>query len=277
VELIHRWRARQNLVWVVAAIASLVVTACSSSPTKKPSPHQSPTARATSSLSVVTGDAGDPTLLPLPSPVPVEQATSALLNEWQPLIQAGSLTLIPDTSVPYERPSVPPLTDGTGGAVDQTSEQRWADAFMREQAWENWAIGHTQVDFVTSGVISAPAAETGLYVPDGATALRIKGTRWPSAVRVVKVPQPAASSPPLSTSDAYAVLATYQQGWSVVAVFPDGHTTELTQQVDSPGETDYFIGHLDTSKHQLGEMWFSSVAGNCGGQVPPVVAQMCSQ
>jgi len=272
---------RREAPWrlpLAAAMTVMTLASCSnSSPMPRPSAHApSPTSRATGSPSLVAGGPGDPALLPVPSPVPIAQAPRALLEEWHPYADGGVLTLIPDTSVPYSRPAVPTLTDGTGGATDQPTEHRWAEAFMREQAWENWAINHAQIDFVTSDIISAAAAETGLYLPEGATGLRVTGNRWPSAVRIVRVPQPAASSPPLSTSDGYAVLATYQQGWSVVAVFPDGHTTALSQQVDEPGEVDYFIGHLDASKRQLGELWFATVAGNCGGHVPTVVAQLCS-
>jgi hypothetical protein len=273
----HLWRATPWRWLLASAVAAMTIASCSSpSPTPKPSPRSSSTAHAAATPSLVTGNAGDPALLPVQSPIPVVQASSTLIAEWRPYAD-GLLTLIPDTSVPYSRPAVPPLADGTGGAVDQPTEHRWAEAFMREQAWENWSIDHAQLDFVTGNVISAAAAETGLYLPEGATTLRITGTRWPSAVRIVRVPQPAASSPPLSASDGYAVLATFQQGWAVVAVFPDGHTEPLSQQIDDPGETDFFIGHLDASKRQLGELWFATVAGNCGGHVPAVVAQLCSE
>lgn len=278
VAVTHLWRWAPWQAAVAATISAMMVAGCSNQPaTPKASPHHSATAQETASPSLVAGDPGDPMLLPVQSPLPIDQASAALVAEWQPYVDEGTLTLIPDTSVPFQRPVVPPVTDGTGGAVNRSTEQQWVDAFMREQAWENWAISHSQLDFVTNNIISAHAAETGLYLPDGATGLRIQGTRWPSALRVVLVPQPAASSPPLSTSDSYAILATYREGWSVDAVFPNGHTSALMQQVDQPGETDFFVGHLDASKRQLGELWYSSVAGNCGGQVPNVVAELCSQ
>ena len=89
--------------------------------------------------------------------------------------------------MPFTRPATPHVVDATNAAMSSTTAQQWGDALMRENAWENWAITADQTGLFDNGVISAPAAEPGLVLPQGATSFRIVGQRGPTSLRLVSV------------------------------------------------------------------------------------------
>ncbi len=270
----HLWRGApwRRVVGVIGA--ALAVAACSSSPSPTPSPRHSPTARGTASPSLITGDAGDPTLLPVPADTPWNQASIALQNEWRSYYGIGAITVIPNTTVPYHRPPTPTVANGTNGAIDDATAQRWGDALMREAAWENWAITANQTSLLDSGEISAPAVTAGISLPQGATSLRIAGSRWPTALRLVTVSGDARSF--LKITDTYALIVTFGQGWTVEAMYPDGHAQPLSGQIAAPGAMGFVTGHLD-SPADLGELWLGSSSLGCDSNEPAVIQTLCAE
>src|ERR1019366_2356498 len=150
-----------------------LVTACGSTPSgSSASAHlRTPTAQA-SATPIVTADPGDPTLLPVPADVAFLQAPIAIQNEWRTYYATGSITVVPNSTVPFTRPATPRVVDATNGVVSSTKAQLWGDAVMRETAWENWAITADQTGLFDDGVISSSEAEPGLVLPQGATAFR---------------------------------------------------------------------------------------------------------
>jgi hypothetical protein len=217
----------------------------------------------------VTGDTGDPHLIPVPTDVPIASASDALVNEWTPYVD--QLTVIPNTTVPYQRPPTPPVTNATAGAVDDATARRWADALMREAAWENWAISNSQLVFLDNGALSDRQV-AGVALPAGATGLRISGSRWPSSLRLVRVSQAVKDF--LKVSDDYALLVTFKDGFSVSAVFPGGRSEALSDNVVPPGATAFVVGHL-LSKPDLGELWYGSASYGCANE-PPALTALCT-
>jgi hypothetical protein len=145
---------------------------------------------------------------------------------------------------------------------------------MREAAWENWAISRAQIAFLGNGAISEPQVESGLALPQGATGLHIEGVRWPASLRLVHVPQNAQAF--LHTTDSYAFILTFAQGWSVDAVFSGGNRQPLSDQVAPAGATDFVVGRLVT-KPTLGDLWYGSAGLGCVSSNPPSLQALCAE
>jgi len=258
----------------MALLLALIVAGCGSpagsTPTARPA---SPSPRATATPITTTGP-GDPTLPPVPANIPFLQAPAPIQNEWRQYYATGAITVVPNSTVPFQRPPTPQVVNDTNGAVGKTTAQQWADAVMRETAWENWAITADQLSLLDSGVISAPAVTAGVTLPQGATGLTITGSRWPSSLRLVSVSSAAQSF--LSVSDTYAFVATFATGWSVMATFPDGHTQPLSGQVVSAGAVAAVTGRL-TSVTNFGELWFGGQGFACDSSEPPVIVSLCDE
>src|SRR6202049_5302797 len=115
-----------------------LMTACGSQSASSLTAHaETPTSGTTP---IVTADPGDPTLLPVPTDVPFLEAPIAIQNEWRTYYATGAITVVPNSTVPSTRPATPQVVDATSGAVSSTTAQRWGDALLRENAWENWEI-----------------------------------------------------------------------------------------------------------------------------------------
>jgi len=220
----------------------------------------------------VTGSEGDPNLIRVPTDVSIARAPEAVVNEWMPYLD--QLTLLPNTTVPYQRPATPPVTNATAGAVDDVTARRWADALMREFAWENWAISTAQIAFLGNGAISDRQVEAGVALPQGATGLRISGSRWPTSLRLVKVDSSAQTF--MHTSDIYAMIVSFAQPWSILAVYSDGHTEAVDAQQSAAGATGFVVGHL-VSKPDLGEIWYGTASYGCVGTNPPSIQTLCAE
>ena len=176
---------RLAAVPVALLLLIALMTACGSSQSgSSASAHLETPTSQTSATPIVTADPGDPTLLPVPADVAFLQAPIAVQNEWRTYYATGAITVVPNSTVPYTRPATPAVVDATNGAVSSTTAQLWGDAVMRENAWENWAITADQTGLFDNGVISAPEAEPGLVLPQGATSFRIVGQRWPASLRL---------------------------------------------------------------------------------------------
>ena len=258
----------------VALLLALIVAACGSPSGSTPKVRPaSPSPRGTATP-ITTTEPGDPTLLPVPANIPFLQAPAPIQNEWRQYYATGAITVVPNSTVPFQRPATPQVVNDTNGAVDNTTAYAWGDALMREAAWENWAITADQLSLLDSGVISAPAVTAGVSLPSGATGLTITGSRWPSSLRLVKVTASAQSF--LSVTDAYAFIVTFAEGWSVSAVFPDGHTEPLPAQIAAPGAGGFVTGHLQAAQ-DFGELWFGSVSLACDASEPPTVQALCAE
>ncbi len=259
----------------VAALLVLLVGGCSSSP-----PGSTPTARPTTSspaasaTAITTTDPGDPTLLPVPMDVPFPQAPVLIQNEWRQYYATGAITVVPNTTVPFARPTTPKVVDATSGAVDSATAQRWGDALMRENAWENWAITANQIGLFDNGVISSSQAEPGLVLPQGATGFRIVGTRWPASLRLV--PVSSSTKAFLHDNDSYAYLLTFSQPWSVEAVFPNGATQPVADQQVAAGARFAVIGQLK-QLDDFGELWYGSASFACDNSEPQPVLSLCGE
>jgi hypothetical protein len=252
-----------------------LMTACGSSPSgSSASAHlETPTAE-TSATPIVTADPGDPTLLPLPADVAFLQTPIAIQNEWRTYYATGAITVVPNSTVPFTRSATPPVVDATNGAVSSTTAQLWGDALMRETAWENWAITADQTGLFDNGIVSASQTEPGLVLPQGATGFRIVGPRWPSSLRLI--PLSSASQTFLGTTDGYAFVFTFTQGWSVQAVFPNGTTQTIADQSATAGTSVFVAGKL-TTVADFGQLWYGSASFVCNASEPAAVLTICAE
>jgi len=252
-----------------------LMTSCGSSESgSSVSAHlETPTAQ-TSATPIVTADPGDPTLLPVPTDVAFLRAPIAIQNEWRTYYATGAITVVPNSTVPFTRPATPPVVDATGGAVSTTTAKLWGDALMRENAWENWAITADQTGLFDNGVISAPEAEPGLVLPQGATSFRIVGQRWPASLRLVSVSASAQGF--LQGTDGYAFILEFSQAWSVDAVFANGATQPLSDQTVSAGQRFVVIGKLEQPAN-FGEVWYASASFACDSSEPQPVLALCAE
>jgi hypothetical protein len=252
-----------------------LMTACGLSPSgSSASAHLATPTSQTSATPIVTADPGDPTLLPVPADVPFLQAPIAIQNEWRTYYATGAITVVPNSTVPFTRPATPPVFDATNGALSSATAQLWGDALMRETAWENWAITANQVGLFDNGIVSASQAEPGLVLPQGATAFRIVGPRWPSSLRLI--PLSSASQTFLGTTDGYAFVFTFTQGWSVQAVFPNGTTQAIADQSATAGTSVFVAGKL-TTVADFGQLWYGSASFVCNANEPAAVIAICAE
>ncbi len=268
-------RPRMAVAPVTLLLLTALMTACGSpQPGLSASAHvETPTAKA-SATPIVTVDPGDPTLLPVPADVAFLQASIAIQNEWRTYYATGAITVVPNSTVPFTRPATPPVVDATNGAVSSTTAQQWGDALMRETAWENWAITANQVGLFDNGIVSASQTEPGLVLPQGATGFRIVGPRWPSSLRLI--PLSSASQTFLGTTDAYALVFTFNAGWSVQAVFPNGTTHAITDQSAAAGTSVFVAGKL-TTVADFGQLWYGSASFVCNTNEPAPVLRICAE
>lgn len=266
--------ARRGLRFAAGAAGTVVwlLSACGNpSTTPTPSAHSVPGASATA---ITSKDPGDPTLLPVPSDVPFAQAPPAVQNEWRQYYATGAITVVPNSAVPYTRPATPQVANATSGAVDDGTAQRWGDALMRETAWENWAIAADQVGLFDNSVISSARSEPGLVLPQGASAFRIVGKRWPSSLRLVPLSQ--ASQSFLRVTDPYALIFSFSQPWSVVAVFPNGTTQPIADQ-SANSSTSVFVAGKLMALSDFGEVWYGDASYVCNGSEPQPVLNVCAE
>ena len=258
----------------VATLLACAVAACgspSTTSTGKPTPTRIGGATATP---VATTDPGDPTLLPVASDIPFNQAPSPIQNEWRQYYATGAITVVPNSTVPYQRPMTPSVADATNGAVDTATRQRWGDALMRENAWENWAITADQVGLFDNSIVSSAQIEAGLVLPQGAKGFRITGQRWPGSLRLVPISSAAQGF--LHVTDGFAFLLTFTQGWSVQAVFTDGTTQPIANQDASPGTKVFVTGKL-VRLSDFGELWYGSAAFVCDSSEPQQILAVCAE
>jgi len=263
----------------VAPVALLLLialmTACGSSQSgSSASDHLETPTSQTSATPIVTADPGDPTLLPVPTDVAFLQAPISIQNEWRMSYATGAITVVPNSTVPFTRPATPPVVDATNGAVSSTTAQQWGDALMRENAWENWAITAGQTGLFDNGVISAPAAEPGLVLPQGATSFRIVGQRWPASLRLVSVS--ASAQGLLQDTDGYAYILEFSQPWSVEAVFANGTTQPVSDQSVSAGQRFVVVGKLEQPAN-FGQVWYASASFTCDSSEPQPVLALCAE
>ena len=252
-----------------------LMTACGSPQAgSSASAHLETPTSQTSATRIVTADAGDPTLLPVPADVAFLQAPIAIQNEWRTYYATGAITVVPNSTVPSRRPATPQVLDATNGAVSSTKAQLWGDALMRETAWENWAIAANQVGLFDNGIVSASQAEPGLVLPRGASGFRIVGPRWPSSLRLVSLS--SASQTFLGTTDGYAFVFTFSEGWSVQAVFPNGTTQAIADQSATPGTSVFVAGKL-TAAADFGQLWYASASFVCNANEPAPVLTICAE
>jgi hypothetical protein len=252
-----------------------LMTACGLSPSgSSASAHLATPTSQTSATPIVTADPGDPTLLPVPADVPFLQAPIAIQNEWRTYYATGAITVVPNSTVPFTRPATPPVVDATNGALSSATAQLWGDALMRETAWENWAITANQVGLFDNGIVSASQAEPGVVLPQGATAFRIVGPRWPSSLRLI--PLSSASQTFLGTTDGYAFVFTFTQGWSVQGVFPNGTTQAIADQSATAGTSVFVAGKL-TTVADFGQLWYGSASFVCNANEPAAVIAICAE
>lgn len=259
----------------VAGLLALMVGGCGPSPSRP-----TPTARSTgsgpvaSATPITTTDPGDPTLLAVPMDIPFAQAPAPIQNEWRQYFATGAITVVPNTTVPYARPATPQVTNATNGAIDGATGQRWGDALMRENAWENWAITANQISLFDNSVVSSSQAEPGLVLPQGATGFRIVGPRWPTSLRLV--PVSSSTKTFLHDTDSYAYLLTFSQAWAVDAVFPSGATQPVADQQVAPGARFVVVGQLK-QLNDFGELWYGSASFACDNSEPGPVLTLCAE
>lgn len=260
---------------VTLLILIALATACGSSQSgSSASAHLETPTSQTSATPIVTADPGDPTLLPVPADVAFLQAPIAIQNEWRTYYATGAITVVPNSTVPSRRPATPSVVDATNRAVSSTTAQQWGDALMRETAWENWAITANQVGLFDNGIVSASQAEPGLVLPQGATGFRMVGPRWPSSLRLI--PLSSASQTFLGTTDGYALVFSFNEGWSVQAVFPNGTTQAITDQSAAAGTSVFVAGKLTTVAN-FGQLWYGSASFVCNASEPAAVLTICAE
>jgi hypothetical protein len=271
--------ARLSLaVAIVAAIGALIAcggpssstTAATSTLMPSGSTGSGTSTPASATATPVTGGPGDPQLLPLSTDTAFQQAPPAIQAEWQSYFAQGIITVVPNSTVPYQRPATPQVQNATGGVVDAATAQRWADAVMRQTSWATWAINHNQLQLLYE--TSSRQAYAGISLPAGANGFQVSGSEFPATMKLVKVPQAAQQL--LQIKDQFAFLVTFSASASISSVFPDGHTQPLPDQTLKPGQSYFLVGSL-TSKPLLGEVWFGTAAGICDSGEPASVQAMC--
>ena len=266
---------RLAAVPVTLLLLIALMTACGSSQSgSSTSAHLATPTSETSAAPIVTADPGDPRLLPVPTDLAFLQAPIRVQNEWRTYYATGAITVVPNNTVPFKRPATPPVVDATNRAVSSTTAQLWGDALMRETAWENWAITANQVGLFDNGIVSASQTEPGLVLPQGASGFRIAGPRWPSSLRLI--PLSSASQTFLGTTDGYALVLTFNEGWSVQAVFPNGTTQAITDQSAAAGTSVFVAGKL-TTVADFGELWYGSASFVCNASEPAPVLTICAE
>ena len=258
-----------------AVLVVVVMAGCGSSPsaatpTARPA---TPTPEA-STTPVISADPSDPTLLAVPADIPFLHAQVPVQNEWRRYYATGAITVVPNSTVPIQRPATPQVVNATNGAVASATAQQWGDALMRENAWENWAITADQVGLLDNGVISSAQIEAGLVLPQGATGFRVVGQRWPHSLRLV--PVPVASRGFLHDTDGFAFILNFDQSWAVEAVLPNGGTRALADQSATTGTKLFVAGKL-LQLPDFGELWYGSTAYVCDSSEPQPVLTICAE
>ena len=120
----------------MALLLALIVAACGSAsgstPTARPA---SPSPRG-SATPITTTEPGDPTLLPVPANIPFLQAPAPIQNEWRQYYATGAITVVPNSTVPFQRPR-----DAAGGERHQRSRRQHDGARMGRCAHARGCVG----------------------------------------------------------------------------------------------------------------------------------------
>lgn len=194
-----------------------------------------------------------PSLNPFPAAdVQYQKASSQLQQIWDPY----QVKTIPARTDGDYTAHVPAVVNATGGVVNDATTQKWAQAFFKTMAWEQWAAAHAQTDFIPH---IDPSFDVNTGFNTGATETLPDCMIFPTAMTLVVDPgqnQPGRSQ--------FAFINTYGGPCAAVYNNPDGSKTK-GNTID-PG-TVTVIEHLGWvhSDPLLGEIWIDVGNQGCDG------------
>jgi hypothetical protein len=171
-------------------------------------------------------------------------------------------------------PKLPVKVDAsrTNGTVSQREADRWAAAFLREQAIEGWAITTGQEGLLKGGCLGASGAYDELFAAEVSTIERASAVGGhvaydpPATVAGIAI-----ASAPAKARDYVAALSGEEPTFAVVGTFrgplaayvvePNGRRQELGHTAAGVVYRRATFGRYVQS--QVGPLWFQFTADDC--------------
>jgi hypothetical protein len=213
---------------------------------------------------------------PHPTPKASASATPSA-GAWAslPAWRACGSDVVPPANV-LATPKLPVKVDAsrTNGAVSQREADRWAAAFLREQAIENWAVTTSRKGLLAGGCLGSSQAYENLFGGEVANMDQARAVGGhieldpPATLNLLAlVPTPAAArqyADSLSGEEPqYAIVATAQGPLAVYIVDSSGKR-HLHGPLTPAGVVfrQAYFGQYRTGS--IGPLWFGLAFGACG-------------
>jgi hypothetical protein len=212
---------------------------------------------------------------PHPTPKASASATpSAGAGASLPAWRACGSDVVPPASV-LAAPKLPVKVDAsrTNGTVSQREADRWAAAFLREQAIEGWAVTTNRDAVLKSGCLGPVKSYDNTFGPEVATMAAAKAAGGhlayePAATVVAMSVVPASSAAQeyvgtLSGITPQFALAVTDEG-PLAAYIVDQSGNRLQQLGHTDAGVRYEQAYFGSYTNQgLGPLWYQLAAGDC--------------
>lgn len=186
----------------------------------------------------------------------------------------------PPDSPPLDTPRV---ANRTNGGVPDETVQRWARAFLRTLAYEDWAVTHNSDQLLKSGILSTPEHVQlvfGFDIKNIEAAKSAHGTLQVVNARIAEldvVAVPSDLRDRLSGegyhAEAYA-LVVRARGASRVDLIA-GNTSKTLDSVGSSAKADQFEWGSETQRSALGLVWKLDGITACASD--PAFQELCGR
>lgn len=228
------------------------------------------------------GPQGNATPKPTPStsssvrvrtmPLPLDQVPPDVAQQWGDL----GATIVPPTDFLQHIDLKAEVINHSGGKVDDATAKRWAEAFLRQFLWDNWAIQNLQ-----HGVLRRLAAPDGFtqqavlsddygfihQAQDGGGRLSAVAA---SITRLVLVPVSPQTKATLTGTYSYpapipdwALVVSASGPLSVTLTTADGKVQKLADQPPTFREDAFAAGELKEYPSTLGQIWLLHTYLSC--------------
>lgn len=202
---------------------------------------------------------------------PVDEVTLACRERWSPY----DVTEIPPSKeLQMEHvPAAPTVVNMTGGAVPDTTAQRWADASNRDSGWWKWAEASDQLFFLRHlvGPALIPAADVEA-LQNGAAIAQPDCNLYPISSKLFAIgPEGRAYFARRNEhiDDRYVFVVAYSGPCSETVRAADGRFTSI---VDLTTTTTVFTPGVLRNDPVLGDIWFGDAGGSCQDPLGPPAA-----
>lgn len=202
--------------------------------------------------------------VPVPNPPPAESAVPDLPDVVTPVAAAApalraawapyELTVIPAKTVTTDIPALPPLTNNTGGVVDQQTAELWERGVMRESAWVNFSWGNLQLDFqrhLSGGQSFAIDQKLLADANNGGKPTMLPCAVFPTSLTLQPVSAKEQTNVTFADRLQWEFVATYQRPCTLQVGYANG----TSGTVDLPGTLVLYGSFREDP--MLGDIWFS--------------------